>query len=288
MNTVFCVDGNWYLHRVWYTLNTKRPIEEVLPNNFLSLVMKDACAVGATHVLVAFDGAKVFRYKVYPAYKANRDGPKGESTKDDEGGKQIYEYLKAVRDHLTEAGICWVQNSTHEADDVNASAAVQYSELPDTVVVLGAKDKDVYQVLSSKVRLYDSSAKPTPRFITQAKAEKAKGVGVSKMVMYQTLIGDKIDNIPSLMRPATAQKTINKWKSFKDWFDKGTDEDRRWLRVNQVKLRLNRQLVELKKDLSIPSIAELKVPKLKRQGMPKAWYVFQDLTYPKMKGLFKR
>lgn len=288
---IFSVDGNWYLHRCWFTLRTNRPIEEALPYNMIGLIMKDACAVKATHILVAFDGPQVFRHAIFPEYKANRKEKKAEKAEqhdgDEDGGADIYSYLPAVRAGLETAGIVWIQPKKHEADDVNASAGHQYGALKNTTVILGCRDKDVYQSLRANVKAYDSTQEP-PRFITMDMAEKSKGVLTSQMVMYQTLIGDKIDNIPTLKPPAKAKQAIKLWGSFKAWFEKGTKEDKIWLRANQVKLSLNRKLVEMDTKLILPDLHELKMPKLDRKDMPKSWYVYQSWLYPKSKGLFKR
>ncbi len=291
MDVVFAVDGNWYLHRVWFTLKTSRPIEDVLPHNFVALVLKDACAVRATHIVIAFDGPNVFRHHIYHEYKGNRKEKEGKGQVGDDGdeaGKDIYAYLPAVRDYIDAAGLTWIQPRKHEADDVLASVAAQYGTLANTKVVLGAKDKDGYQSLRhKKVVAYDSTAEP-PRYITADIAEKSKGVLVTQMVMFQTLIGDKIDNIPTLKPPAQAKKIINKWGSFKAWFAGGTKEDKVWLRANQVKLVLNRKLVEMAVDLSLPDLDTLKMAKLDRQDMPRSWYAYKDFLYPKTKGLFGR
>jgi len=275
------IDGNWYLHRCFFTLKTSRPIEDVLPMNFVGLVCKDAAAVKATHLLIAFDGPNVFRYKLYPEYKANRGGGKNDS--EEEGGKDIYQYLPHVRKLVEELGWVFKQNSKHEADDIGASAAAQYT-LP---TVIGTADKDSYQLLSARVRLYNSTTKP-PIFIDEKRAVKRKGVAINQMVMFQTLIGDSTDNIPELMSPGKAKKMIQQYGSFKKWYAKGTAEDKRWLNVNTVALRLNRKLVELVTDLALPDIEELKVPKKTRQGMTRAWYEYQDFLYPKTKGLFNK
>lgn len=285
MANIFVADGAWFLHRCWYTLRTNRPIEEALPYAFLGLICKDACAVRATHLLVAFDGPSVFRYDVYPEYKADRKAKKGaKSHSDEEQGKDIYAYLPAVRKYLSQCGVTWVQPKKYEGDDVLASAAVQYSE--SSKVTLGARDKDIYQVLSPCVSMYDSCL-DTPAYIRAADAERAKGVPVSAMVAYQMLIGDPTDNVPSLMGPATARKVIREWGTINNWF-KGSKKDRIWLRTNQAKLETNKKLVTLVRDLALPDVESLVVPKLKLDNMPAAWYAYQMLLYPKSKGIFSK
>ncbi len=295
MTKLFVVDGNWYLHRCFFTIRSSRPLEEVLPQNFLGLVMKDACALKATHVMVAFDGPKVFRYDIFPDYKANRTESK-EAIKvgkedDDEPGRDIYSALPATRELLDKCGVVWIQPKKYEADDVLASVSRQYRSVKvegkRIKVVLGSQDKDGYQSLAANVTAYNSAAQP-PQVIDIAMAEKSKGVTIDQMVMYQTLIGDAIDNIPQLMKPGEAKKTIKRWGSFKAWFAGATKEEKRWLIANQVKLRLNRQLVEMKIDINLPELNELRVAKLRLENMPRAWYAYMDLMYPKSKSLFRR
>ena len=288
MNKIFCADGNFYLHRCWSTLKTSRPIEDVLPPNFCGLVMKDACLVKATHILVAFDGPSIFRYDLYDNYKGDRREAKIQKDDEAEGKKDIYQYLSAVRAYLTKGGITWVQKKKYEADDVLASCLLQYGNISDTLVIAGTGDKDIYQALHGKHKVYNSGPKEKPIIIDSAKAEKLKGVPISGMIMYQTLLGDKIDSIPQILPPAKARKAVLEWKTFKNWYTKGTKEDKRWLNANQVKLTLNRKLVELVTDLSLPEVHELKVPKLELPQMPKAWQAYQELTYPKRKSLFRR
>ncbi len=274
-------------------MKTSRPYEEVLPFGFLGLICKDACLVKATHVLVAFDGDRIFRYKVYEGYKSNRVKGEGSASAPDEDydgeaqqSKDIYSYLPAVLRYLEGHGLAWVRNRKYEADDVLASAAAQYSELPDTTVVLGAKDKDIYQCLGPKVRMFDSSAVPEPRFITQVTAEKRKGVKVAQMTQLQTLIGDRIDDIPVLMSEGRAKKVLAAHGSIGAWFKAANKDERVWLRANQSALKLNKQLVTLVADVALPEMETLKVAKLKREDMPRSWFAYQSYLYPKSKGLF--
>lgn len=289
-NRIFIIDCNWYLHRVWFVLKGKvgRPMEQALPFALLAMIMKDACLVRASHILVAFDGSAVFRYDLLPTYKANRvKGSEGKTKNDDddmEGGKDIYEYLPEVRRYLTNAGVAWVQKKKYEADDVLASAATQYKGR----IYLGSQDKDGYQVLGDTVTMFDSSAKPNPRYITKAYAEKRKGVPVDKMVMLQTLIGDKIDNVKQFMTDSKARKIVNQWGSIKEWHTNADEDTKRWIRANQAGLALNKQLVYLVRDLDLPEVETLVVPKLVRSedSLPKSWFQYQAFRHPKSKGLF--
>lgn len=285
---IFFVDSNWYLHRTYHVMKsrTSRPLEEVLPTSFLNMVLKDAVAVKATHVVVAFDGNDIFRYGIYPGYKRSRS-EKSKVAKEEEGYQDVYAALPNIRKLFARVGLTLLQHKKYEADDFWASVAVQYSAMGYEVVG-GGKDKDGYQVLGPKVRLYDSSAKPEPVFITQQKAEKSKGVPVSKMVMYQTLLGDAIDDIPQVLPPAKAKAVCLKYKSVKAWLASADAETRRFILANQAKLIINNKLVTLKTDLALPDPETLKPQKNRHEDldMSKWWHAHQDLCWPKSKGLF--
>lgn len=281
---ILAVDGNWILNRVHHTNQSSRPMEEVLPWAFVGLVLKDACLVKATHILVGFDGPAVFRYDIYPGYKASRSEKRAEAEAE-EGYRNVYECLPALRKFLDKCGIQMVQHKKREADDVLCSAAHQYVEAGYEVVA-AAQDKDGYQFLGPHVRMFDSSAKPEPKWITAEKAEKSKGVPVSKMVMYQTLLGDSIDDIPKILTPAKAKAVCLKYKSIKDWHDKSDKETQRFIKAHQAQMMINKQLVTLRADMALPDPATLKPNKVQLLDMPKSWYAHQDLCYPKRKGLF--
>lgn len=281
------VDGNYYLYRAWHVLHTDNDIGKALAHLFLSMVCKDAAATKATHLLVAFDGDS-FRYNVYAMYKSERKlNGKNKSSKA-EGSKEIYTYLTEVKNYLTEAGITWIQPKDYEADDVGAACAAIATD--NIKVIIGTKDKDSYQLLNTNVKMYNSSAKPNPVYITEEKAEKAKGVPIKLMIDYQTLLGDKIDSIPGFTGygPDKVKKTLMKFGSIKKWLLKGSKEDKRWITENKEDLRRNRKLVTLVKNCVDIDIDELKVPKLKGNNnkFPKAWHIYQSFLYPKSKGLF--
>lgn len=287
---IFFCDGNWYLHRCFSVIHekTSRPLEDVLPMKFLAMVLKDAVAVKATHILVGFDGHDVFRYDIYPQYKAARS-EKSKEKKEEEGYKDLYVALPNLRKLCAKVGIHFMQHRKYEADDIWASVATQYPPMGYDVVG-GGKDKDGYQNLGPKVRLYDSSFKPEPRYITAQRAEKIKGVPISKMIMLQTLLGDKIDDIPQVLSLIKAKKVCNEYDSVKDWYNKADKETRKFINANQARLIINNKLVTLRKDLALPDPELLKPAKNKHLDldMPKWWFAHQDMCWPKTKGLFSR
>lgn len=287
---IYFADGNWLLHRCYSVVvgKTSRPLEDVLPMNFLSMVMKDAVSVRAPRLLVAFDGNDIFRYRLYPSYKASRS-EKSKIAREEEGYQDIYSSLPNIRKLFARVGVTLVQHKEYEADDVWASVAHQYSELGHDVVG-GGKDKDGFQCLKKGVRLYDSSFKPAPRYVTAEKAEKIRGVPASKMTMLQTLLGDPIDDIPTILTPAKAKKVCLQFDSVKEWYSHSDEETRRFIQAHQAQLIINNKLVTLRKDLALPDPATLKPAKNRHLDldMSKWWHAHQELCWPKVKGLFRR
>lgn len=274
---IFAADGNWILHRIFHTATDS--LSETIATRFVSLICKDALAVRAKKVIVAFDGNRVFRYRLSDTYKSGRKkDAESVGTIDAEGP---YIHLSTVQSYLAELGIPNVQYSDFEADDVLASVAAQNSN-----VVLGAKDKDILQTLRDDVIMYDSSAKsggkPAPKSIYTSDAVKILGISQDKCLDLQTLIGDGIDNIPQLVKKSVALKGLNKYGSIKEWMN-SDEKFRKFLSKHKNELILNRKLVKLKTDIKvdIPSIRWVKDTKV-----PTSYIKLKEFCNPKSKGLF--
>lgn len=293
--TILAIDGNWYLHRAANTLRTHRPVEEALPYHLLSMIAKDALAVKADYLLVTFDGPSVFRYKVYPLYKASRHEGKSApvDAENAEPKVDIYSYLPHIYALFQKVGIIFFQPKFHEADDVLNSVAKAYGD--EYTVIGGAQDKDGYQWLTDHCKMYDASAKgkdgkPKPRYIDIAYAEKQKGVTVAQMVDYQTLIGDKGDDIPPIQGfgPAKAKAVLAKYGSIKNWH-KECKADREFITAQADNIRRNRKLVKLVDDVLPPNeLAEWKLRKNHPvdKGLSRNFHEYINYLYPKSRGLF--
>ena len=272
---LYAVDGNWYLHRIFHTQFESPDKGYHIAKRLVAIVCKDALAVKASRIVVAFDGARLFRYKIYPEYKANRVRNAGESP---------YDYLGRVIEAFAECGIPTVQISKHEADDVLCSVATQYRDTYD--VYVGCRDKDAHQYVTDGVFLYDSSAKPEPRVIGSKAPyltiKDITGMSPRQFLAHQLLTGDKVDNIPMLMAVAKAKKGLIKHGSFQNW--KSQDADfAEFVRENAEALRLNRKLVELVTDIDID------VPAIKWNNdrkLPMPYQALKAYNNPLSKGLF--
>jgi DNA polymerase-1 len=294
---IFMPDGPWYLHRAFNTLHTKRSVEEALPYHFLSMVCKDMLRTKSQYLLIAFDGPRVFRYKVYANYKGERDKKRaGSAPVDPDSGLaqgNVYDYLPNVYELLNKAGIIYFQPRTFEADDVGCSIAHAYSAEYD--IVIGTQDKDAYQYLKPGVRLFDASHKnkkgeTDPIYIDHKEAEKRKGIPIKQMVQYQMLIGDKIDSIPQIQGfgPVKAREILERYGSLTKWY-KQSEADRPFLESQMENLRRNRKLVTLSTEAVPPTpVEDWKIAKAKPKDkdLPKNFHDMHAMIWPKSKGLF--
>lgn len=262
------VDGNYYLHRAFSIAGEASPKEGVT-RIFLSLVCRDLLRVKAQEFVVAFDGREVFRYKLYPQYKANRkeDRVGGASTTKDIIYQTSLPYLMQV---LADLKIPYVQYPNLEADDVLASIAAKYKQ-----VVNLTRDKDAYQYVSDTCRLFISDAK-SPYYVDPEYVTQRMGVKPKQMVMYQTLLGDAQDNIPSVARltPAKVKKICLEYKTLSNFYKSLSKQDRKRFKGQ---IELNHKLVKLVTD---ENVKLYKMPKLENtSNFPLSVSRYVDFLY---------
>ena len=280
---IACADGNFYLHRVFFTqAASSKDVGSAIAHRFLGLVCKEAAESKANKLIVAFDGANVFRYKFMESYKSSRHKEEHVHNKDGMiADNSPYEYLAQVQLLLQEAGIPSVQLDKYEADDVLASVAAANAN-----VVLLTGDKDMYQTLRPGITMYNGAYRskgiPKPRLIKHEDVKAIFGVQPDQCIDYQTLTGDGIDDIPRLVTKAKALKGLALHGNLKSWLANDA-EFAASMRSVKHELNLNRKMVRLVNDLNV------EVPAIKwstTSSLPTAYFKFKDICNPKSKGLF--
>lgn len=261
------VDGNWVLHRAYHVTAKVEPEKRAssIKRLFISMCCKDAIAFKANRMLVAFDGARIFRYKVFPAYKGNRE--------QDSSGTP-YDYLEGLIEYLEYLGIPYLQNHKYEADDVLCSLAKQHTD----PVGISTRDKDAYQYVRAHVTLIDSTQDP-PRKVRYEDVERLFGLPPERCLDLQTVLGDKIDNIPQLVSRAKAIAGIKKHGTLASW----VNAEPATFKGKKKQLAVNRTLVRLVPDIKLPSTL---VKWNKTANEVAAYIAFREFANPKTKGLF--
>ena len=250
--TLVLVDGSSYLYRAYHAMPDLRavPGDPSSPAtgairgmiNMLQSLRKD---ITADYAVCVFDASgPTFRDAMYDQYKATR------SPMPDDLRSQI-EPIHAVVDML---GWKVVAVPGVEADDVIATlahmAAAQGME-----VIVSSGDKDLSQLVNERITIIDTM-NGKRRDVAGVTAEF--GVPPEKMIDYQALIGDTVDNVPGVTKvgPKTAAKWLEEYGTLDNLIAnaaaiKGVAGNNLREAIASGQLALSRQLVTMKTDCDL-------------------------------------
>jgi DNA polymerase-1 len=193
---VFLVDGNSYLYRAFYAtphLSNSKGIPTNAVYAFISMIKKLMNTENPDTFVIVFDSkAPSFREEISKAYKAQRP------PMPDNLSIQI-PYVKKVIEAM---GIPILEMEGFEADDIIGTIVNGLKEHDDMETYIVTGDKDMMQLLSKKVFVYDSMKN---QLISEKEAEEKFGVRPTLMIDYLALCGDASDNIPGV--PGIGDKT---------------------------------------------------------------------------------
>lgn len=250
--TLYLIDGHAQMFRAYHAIRggmtspvTGEPTNATFA--FAGLLLKLFTQYQPKFVAMAIDSkGDTFRHGIFPEYKANRSEPP------EDFAPQIPRMLEVAR----LLGIPVLEVPGDEADDIMATLAVRLTSQDDhTKVRLVAKDKDLEQVLSDRVTLFDAH---TDVELDVAGLREKRGITPQQVIDYQTLIGDSTDNIPGVkgIGPKTAAKLIDQFGGVADLVQnldqlKGKQKENLENAVADGSLDLTRQLVTLKLDTEV-------------------------------------
>jgi len=187
---VYLVDASIYIFRAWFSMSDEFVNQKGEPTNAVYGFSGFLCSLleqtGAEHMAIAFDESlsKSYRNEIYPEYKANRD-PMPEALRPQIG--RCVSVLEAM-------GVPVLGLARYEADDVIATLARQAEDENHRVVVVTG-DKDLMQLVSDRVQMYDPMR--DKRYDRDAVIEKF-GVPPELVADALALAGDPSDNIPGV------------------------------------------------------------------------------------------
>ncbi len=224
-------------------------------------------------MVIDTDEAPVFRAELYDAYKANREPPP------DDFGPQHDRMLEIVR----AAGIPLLVKPGFEADDLIATIARRVAdEHPDLRVVIVSRDKDLEQLLTDRVILYDPGKDEE---IDAAAVEAKKGYRPEQAIDIQTLTGDSTDNVPGVVGIGvkTAAKLIAKYGSAEGVLahaDELTPKQRQNVQAFAEQMPLTRQLVTLRDDVPMDfDLAACRFEGFEREALAP---IFEELNFTRL------
>jgi DNA polymerase-1 len=259
---VYLVDGSGYIFRAFHALPPLTrpdgtPVNAVL--GFTNMLMKLLDDTDADHIAVIFDAArKNFRNDIYPDYKGHRP----------ETPPELIPQFALIHDATRAFNVPAIQMEGYEADDLIATYAEQAVAAGAEVTVVSS-DKDLMQLVTDKVRLYDPMKN---RPIGPEQVVEKFGVGPDKVVDVQSLAGDSTDNVPGVpgIGIKTAAELINTYGDLDTLLDRANEikqpKRRENLLANADLARISRELVRLKRDVPVT----VALPELSRRALQPA------------------
>jgi len=141
-------------------------------------------------------GGSQRRRKIYPDYKMNRRPEKlnrfyGDDIPDSEENKQ--HQLISLLGMMKNVPVCQIYASDCEGDDVVAFLC--RGPLRDKSKVIVSSDKDMYQLLDDKTKIYSLHRK---RFVDSKMLTEEFNISANNFAIAKCICGDPSDNIPGI------------------------------------------------------------------------------------------
>lgn len=277
--TLYIIDGHAQIYRAYYAPfgNLSAPSGEptrathVFYQMLINLV-RDRKPDYLAMVLDS-DEDKLERKRIYPAYKEHRD-PAPEDMPIQ--FRRIVQILEAV-------GLRTLRLTGHEADDIIATVCARLTaEQPDLHIYIVSRDKDLEQLLSERVSLFDPFKSEV---ITPERLFEAKGWWPQQAVEAQTLIGDSVDNVPGVpgIGPKTAAKLIQKYGTAAAVVEHAAElspKQAQAVREFAGQLPITHELVSLRPN--VPIRFDIEDTRTERLNWAAAAAIFQELGFRRL------
>ncbi|PZM16072.1 DNA polymerase I [Rhizobium tubonense] len=268
---LFLVDGSGFIFRAFHALPPLTRKSDGLPvgavSGFCNMLWKlltsardTSVGVTPTHFAVIFDySSKTFRKDIYDAYKANRSAPP----------EELIPQFGLIREATRAFNLPCIETEGFEADDIIATYA-RLAEATGADVTIISSDKDLMQLVTSTVHMYDSMK---DKQIGIPDVIEKWGVPPEKMIDLQAMTGDSVDNVPGIpgIGPKTAAQLLEEFGDLDTLLARAGEIKQEKRRENIIAnadlARLSRQLVALRTD--VPLDMELDALVLEKQDGPK-------------------
>ena len=242
--TLYLIDGSAYIYRAFFALPPLTNSKGVQTNavyGFTTMLMKILREHRPNCLAVVFDEAgRTQRHEEYKAYKAQRpEMPQG-----------MFAQIPLIHRVVQTLAVPVIRQAGYEADDLIGTLA-RKAEVDGLEVVIVTSDKDMFQLLTPRVRIYDPVK---DKWFGEAECRERFGVEPARVVEIMGLMGDTIDNIPGVkgIGEKTATKLIAQFGTIEDLL-KRVDEipqpKTRALLIEQAEqARLSRRLATIHTD----------------------------------------
>ncbi|HSA62647.1 MAG TPA: DNA polymerase I [Nitrospiraceae bacterium] len=259
MPTLYLIDGSAYIYRAFFALpalNNSKGLQTNAVYGFTTMLLKIIRERQPDGLAVAFDEkGPTMRHEEFKEYKAQRPPMP-------DGMKAQIPYIHRVVDALAIPGL---RQAGYEADDLIGTLARKAEQAGyDVVIVTG--DKDMFQLLTPHVRIYDPVK---DKWFGEAECRERFGVEPARVVEIMGLMGDATDNIPGVkgIGEKTAMKLIAQFGTIEDLLqhvDEVTPPRVKALLIEQAEnARLSRRLATIEMGSPVefdPAAFQIKPP----------------------------
>jgi DNA polymerase I len=186
--TLYLIDGSAYIYRAFFALpalNNSKGLQTNAVYGFTTTLLKIIREHKPDGLAVAFDEkGPTLRHEEFKDYKAQRPPMP-------DGMKAQIPYIHRVVEALN---IPAARQAGYEADDLIGTLARQ-AEQADYDVVIVTGDKDMLQLVTSHIRIYDPVK---DKWSGNAECVAKFGVEPGRVIEVMGLMGDASDNIPGV------------------------------------------------------------------------------------------
>ncbi len=276
--TLYLIDGHYQIYRSFYGLPQALTSPKGEPTGathvFFAMLFALVRQRKPDYLAMVMDVADetVFRREIDASYKAQREAAPQDL------GVQIDRIVSTV----TALGTPIYRVPGYEADDVMATIVERLRDRDDLQIFLVSRDKDLEQLMSDHVRMFDptKSAEIDPQTLL-----REKGYTPAQAVEVQTLVGDSTDNIPGIagVGPKTAAKLIAQYGTADNVLahaDELTPKLGEKVKAFADQLPLTRKLVTLHRNVPLDfNLAECRVDRLTPGALRP---IFQELGFTRL------
>jgi DNA polymerase-1 len=246
LKTITIIDTFGFFFRSYFALPPLRNSSGFptgLLTGFINLVDSLHRDHGTDYLVFALDSkGPTFRNEVYPAYKANREAPPEDLTKQ----------LPIAIEWVEKMGFANLAKEGFEADDI-ITTVTKFAREQGMKVKVVSHDKDLYQLIDDgMVVMYDSIKR---KEIDEAACIEKFGVRPKDFIDFQAIVGDSSDNVPGVKGIGVkgAAKLINEFHTLENIYANiekcGTPRIQKLLLEYKESAFLSRELVKMRDDV---------------------------------------
>ncbi len=185
--TLYLIDGNSYIYRAYHAVRSLAT-SKGLPTNaiygFTNMLLKIVKEKKPDYLAIAFDvKGPTKRHIEYEQYKAHRP----------EMPKDLIPQIPYIHKLVEAFNIPAILMEGYEADDIIGTISKKMERDFDVVIV--TDDKDMLQLISQNVKIYDTLK---DKVYEEKDVVERFGVAPDKVVEIMGLMGDASDNIPGV------------------------------------------------------------------------------------------